>query len=274
MSQANNLNFVTSQYNTDRNLKVRVEFHQKFSVNKYGWSSWIFDQYKFKPNYHVVEFGCGNGELWEVNRKRIPNDIEIVLTDFSPGMIEITKNKLAGINQISRFTVMDIQNIDFSDSSLDVVIANHMLYHVPDRDLAIKEVSRVLKPEGTFYATTLGKGNMKELRELVLEFDPSISYGKNSVAKEFGLDNGKEQLLKHFDNVEVIYYEDSLRITEAEPLVNYLFSLGALNNFSEVMTESKTKAFNIYLEDIISRKGCIEVSKITGMFIARNPIKK
>jgi SAM-dependent methyltransferase len=36
--------------------------------------------------------------------------------------------------------------------SFDCAIANHMLYHVQNRDLAIREIARILKSDGTFHA--------------------------------------------------------------------------------------------------------------------------
>ena len=46
-----------------------------------------------------------------------------------------------------------------------------MLYHIPDRKKAISEISRVLKPEGTLYASTYGVDNMKEFAYLLKSFN-------------------------------------------------------------------------------------------------------
>lgn len=50
--------------------------------------------------------------------------------------------------------IIDIQNIPYEDNSFDLVIANMMLYHVPDLPRALAEVGRVLKPEGKLYTAT------------------------------------------------------------------------------------------------------------------------
>lgn len=68
-------------------------------------------------------------------------------------------------------------------------------------------------------------------------------------------------------------YEDSLHITEAKPLVDYVLSLEGHVNIQDIMTESKIQDFYRYLEEIILREGSIDIPKSSGMFIAKNPKK-
>jgi len=273
MSRANDGDIVKFQYNSDKNLNARQALHTDFCTNKYGWFNWVFDQYKFKPNSRVIEFGCGNGAIWANNRNRIPKNIKVVITDLSEGMLNSTKDNLSSLEEIIDYSVMDIQNIKYEDSSFDFAIANHMLYHVPNIDLAISEIARILKADGTFYATTNGNNHMKGLKALVKSFDSRIDYASFSVAKEFGLENGAEQLAKYFDSVETVVYEDSLHITEAKPLVDYVLSLVGHVNIQEIMTESRIEDFYRYVEDIISKEGSIDIPKSSGMFIAMKPKK-
>ncbi|HCO73280.1 MAG TPA: class I SAM-dependent methyltransferase [Clostridium sp.] len=273
MSRANDRDIVRVQYNSDKNLKVRQALHDGFSTNKQGWCNWVFDQYRFKLNDKVIEFGCGNGSIWTNNINRIPKDIKLTLTDLSEGMLNVVKDSLLEVEQVIDYSIMDIQNIEYEDNSFQCAIANHMLYHVQNRDLAISEIARILKSDGTFYATTNSLYNMKGLKDLVRNFDSQLDYESFSVAKEFGIENGAEQLSKHFDSVETVVYEDSLHITEAKPLVDYVLSLDGHVNIQDIMTESKTKDFYRYLEDIILREGSIDIPKSSGMFIAKKPKK-
>lgn len=273
MSMANDRDIVKFQYTSDKNLYARQALHRGFSTNKYGWENWVFHQYMFKPNDRVIEFGCGNGSTWGNNRNKIPKDVKVTLTDLSEGMLSKAEDSLSGIEQIIDYSIMDIQNIKYEDSSFDSVIANHMLYHVQNRDLAISEVARILKPDGTFHATTNSVYNMKGLKDLVKNFDSRITYSSFSVADEFGLENGEKQLSKYFDSVEKLVYEDSLHITEAKPLADYVMSMEGHINVHEIMTESRIKDFHEYLNDIILREGSIDIPKASGMFIAKKPKK-
>jgi len=273
MSRANDRDIVKFQYSSDRNLNARQALHNGYSTNKYGWFNWVFDQYMFKPNDRVIEFGCGNGSTWANNRNKIPKDMKVILTDLSEGMLRVTKDNLLGIEQVIEYSVMDIQNIEYEDSSFDCAIANHMLYHVQNRDLAISEIARILKSDGSFYAATNSIYNMKGLKDLVRNFDSRLDYSSFSVATEFGMENGTEQLSKHFASVEKLIYEDSLHITEAKPLADYVLSLEGHVNIHDILTESRIKDFYRYLEDIILREGSIDIPKRSGMFIAKKPLK-
>ena len=62
------------------------------------------------------------------------------------------------------FEKIDAQSIPYRTDSFDAVIANHMLYHIPDLGKTLSEIRRVLKPEGHLYATTVGLNHMAELR--------------------------------------------------------------------------------------------------------------
>ena len=273
MSRANDKDIVKFQYNTDKNLYARQALHRGFSTNKYGWENWVFDQYSFKPEAKVIEFGCGNASTWANNINKLPKDTQVILTDLSDGMLSTAKEKLSGVEQIIDFLPMDVQNIQYKDNSFDYVIANHMLYHVPKRALAISEIARILKPEGTFHATTNSIYNMRGLKDLVRNFDSRLDYASFSVANEFGLENGAEQISEYFESVEKLVYEDSLHITEAKPLADYVMSMEGHVNIHEIMTESRLMDFYEYLNERISREGSIDIPKGSGMFIAKKPKK-
>jgi len=38
-------------------LSTRIGLHDKYSVNKYGWGNWVFDQYTFTENINILEQG-------------------------------------------------------------------------------------------------------------------------------------------------------------------------------------------------------------------------
>jgi ubiquinone/menaquinone biosynthesis C-methylase UbiE len=135
---------IEEQYKNSSNLNTRINIHDLYSTNKEDWHIWLFDQYNISPNSNILEIGCGDGTFWFKNRDRIPRGWNITLSDFSLGMIESAKNKLRDISNIT-YRQLNIEEIPFGDNHFDVVFANHMLYHVPNRQNALKEVRRVLK---------------------------------------------------------------------------------------------------------------------------------
>ena len=162
---------LNSQYKDATNFGARVRLHRRFSTNKYGWYRWVFDHFKLDEGSSVLEVGCGPGLLWLSNRHRIPASWQISLTDFSPGMLQEAREWLGEERFV--YEVADAQALPFADARFDAVIANHMLYHVPDLPRALTEIQRVLKPGGHFYASTIGLERMHELDELIWQCWPS-----------------------------------------------------------------------------------------------------
>ena len=145
------------QYATSVNLDARVFFHQRYSTNRHPWQRWVFDHLTTAEPARILELGCGPGNLWQQNADRIPPGWQVVLTDLSAGMLKGAATKLARPDAF-QLCEADAQALPFEGAGFDAVIANHMLYHVPDRPRAFAEVRRVLKPGGKLYAATNGAG--------------------------------------------------------------------------------------------------------------------
>ncbi|AZV57617.1 MerR family transcriptional regulator [Clostridium sp. AWRP] len=256
------------QYENASNLKARIRIHELFSTNKRGWMKWFFNQLNIPFKSSILELGCGNGELWQKNLDKIPEGWDITLTDFSPGMLQDTKNNL-GINS-KRFTfkIADVQNIPYEDNSFDVIIANHVLYHVGDVDKSLSEIYRVLKPKGYFYASTVGKNHMKEMREIVKKYNfKNITTDSFNITESFQLENGLLKLSKWFKNVKMKRYSDNLKLTAASPLIDYIFSMPG--NTKTTFDKNKLESFAEYLQSEINKNGYIYITKDTGFFESR-----
>lgn len=253
----------TDQYKDASNLDARAAIHQRFSTNPYGWFRWVFDALlKFPANAKILELGSGNGLLWKENIDRIPAGWNIVLSDLSPGMLDAAWRNLVVTGRAFQFKEIDAQSIPFEAETFDAVIANHMLYHVPDRPKAIAEIKRVLKPGGHFIVTTVGENHMREMMEWYARVHVSKVW--ESFANPFTLENGLEQLKLYFPNVTISHYEDNLEITEIEPIMAYICS-GI--RVSELVDEELTKLQHD-LERELKEKGKIFVSKDSGLFAA------
>ncbi len=245
---------VKEQYKTSVNLDIRISIHQKYSTNKQGFGNWILQQYDVRDNYKIIELGCGKGELW--NEFRFPNDVQIIQTDFSEGMmIEAKKNST--INNVV-FKQVDIQNIPYNDKEFDMVVANMMLYHVPDLDKGLEEVVRVLKNGSNFYTTTYGENGITEYVQSLLNDNNLI----NSLNKTFTLQNGKGILSKYFSKVELRQYEDSLEVTNTNDLIDYIFSMSSV-----IGVEYSDKARLFEMLESKKVNGKIIVPKEYGIFI-------
>jgi len=255
---------LTEQYPDASNLNARIWLHRRFSTNKYGWHRWVFEQIHLSSKSHILELGCGPGDLWFENSRRIPEGWKITLSDLSLGMVQKAWQNLEPGWHPFRFGVVDAQSLSFGDESFDAVIANHMLYHVPGRTKAFEEIRRVLRPGGRFYASTVGRDHLKELYELVRRFDASADPWGEHPAEPFLLETGLDQIARWFPKVSLQRYKDGLVITEAEPLVAYVVSTAAKSNF----VDEKLSEFTRFVEQEILTHGAIHVTKDSGLFEA------
>ncbi|MFQ5818697.1 MAG: class I SAM-dependent methyltransferase [Candidatus Heimdallarchaeota archaeon] len=253
----------------DKNLRDRKRIH-RYSTNRYHWFSWLFDQMNIPKNSMILEQGCGNGLLWEMNQERISSDWELILSDISPGIVKTTQYKLSQISKPIEFQVIDASKIPFTEKSFDVVIANHMLYYMNDLEQVLKDIKRVLNLEGILYASTIGKDHFRELKALLLEFEPRIDFSPEKVSENFGLENGKEILSDYFRKVNLSIYEDSLIVPEINSIVAYVLSTegNSGDEIRSILSGKRLKHFYHYLETKLSKHGTITISKASGMFEA------
>ena len=147
---------------------------------------------------------------------------------------------------------------------MDVVIANHLLFYCEDIEKVCREVKRVLKPSGRFICSTYGSAHMKEITHLVQGFDSRIVLAAEDLYEIFGLENGGEMLGKVFDEVSMVRYEDEIRISEPEPLLEYILSCHGNQNR---MLLDKYKEFKAYVTEK-TRYG-FKITKDAGVFMAR-----
>ncbi|MBM6616708.1 class I SAM-dependent methyltransferase [Bacillus suaedaesalsae] len=257
---------VKEQYKDSKNLDARIGIHELYSTNKQDWHKWLMEQYQLPENVAILELGCGSGAFWVKNKQEIKASWNITLSDFSEGMLENAKRNI-GRHPTIQYKQINIMDIPFMENSFDVVIANHMLYHVPDVQKALREVRRVLKPNGTFYTSTIGEKHMGELNTLLTEFNPRYNFlSAYKHATHFGLENGKEQLTNFFQSVHVKDFEGGLEITESEPLIQYILSASKDYSLSEEDINSIATYFNTIL---IQQNGKLYITKATGLFVAK-----
>jgi ubiquinone/menaquinone biosynthesis C-methylase UbiE len=263
------MGILSDQYLDSSNYVARIEINRRFRTNPQPWTNWIFDQVKFPENSKVLELGCGNGILWKNNQDKIRDDCQIILSDFSEGMLNDARNLLGDISEWFEYKIIDAQKIIYPNEYFDLIIANLMLYHIPNRKKALSEISRVLKSNGTFYTTTFGKSNMKEINDIVSNYDKRLDYSLEIFAKEFGLENGKSQLNDYFEDVKLIRYPDFLEVTETDPIISYVLSFGKNR---KILEGENLLDFKDYLNEILDNNGKIVVTKDTGMFVAKKPL--
>jgi len=250
----------SKQYSTSANLSARMELHRRFSTNHYGFSRWVFDQLSLEPHTRLLEIGCGPGTLWRENADRLPKGLQFYLGDYSLGM---TREARQAISQEAGFAFvnLDAQALPFPSDFFDSVVANHMLYHVPDLPRSVREIARVLKPGGKLCAATNGLNHLREMHALIHQFEPRcVPRGESTIS--FRLENAATILSQEFASVEIRRYPDGLWVTETAPLVNYIFSLW---DYLDILKPEQAQALTAFLQDKIEATGGISITKDSGL---------
>jgi ubiquinone/menaquinone biosynthesis C-methylase UbiE len=195
-------NLVREEYSDERRLAIRAATQE--------WASGpnarqvVFEAVAEAEPRRVLEVGPGQGELAE----RILRELgpEVVAVDQSQRMVDLTRAR--GVEAV----VGDVLDLPFPDGAFDCVAAAWMLYHVPDVDRAVRELRRVLHPEGRLVAATNSERSLHELWDLI-GYVPDYS---------FGAENGEWPLLRHFTVVERRDVRGMLTFPDREAAYQYL----------------------------------------------------
>ncbi len=183
--QLDNPMLVRWEFASEERLEKRNALHKRL-VEGIDAEEMLFEAVKEFGPKRVLEVGCGAGAM--AQRVRDELGAEVVAIDTSERMIELTRQR-----EVEAY-VGDAQELPFGDGEFDCVFAGWVLYHVLDRERAIRECARVLRPGGRFVTATLADENISDLWNFL--GSPRIrNLGFSSA-------NGAEQLERHFAHVE------------------------------------------------------------------------
>ena len=243
-------------------MRGSLSIRSSARIRRGGFVGFFDTLVKLPGNASILELGCGSAGMWKENADRIPAGWVITLTDISDGMLDAAWRNLVPLGRSFKFEQMDARSISYGDSTFDMVIADHMLYHVPDREKALHEIKRVLKDEGSLIATTVGTDHMAQMYQWLKRVNTN---GRPDMfSNPFTLENGMEQLQGIFSRVTRSQYADDLHVTESAPLVAYIrSSIGAADLSEEMLDELKEE-----LSTVLEKEGKIFITKDSGMFEA------
>lgn len=154
--------------------------------------------------------------------------------------VHVTLGRLVGVMlakaRVKRVNA-DAQALPFADASFDRVMANHMLYHVPDKVRALREMRRVVRSGGRAVITANSRtsyANLWELRNAAVRVEESRS---------------------------------AFVFPSAEPVLRYL-ATGPASVEGEADRERLFALLRPRIEEIVAREGVFRVPKSAGCFIA------
>ena len=253
---------IRRQYDDASNLEARIALHRAYSIATTPWHDWVREHIGPLDGPRVLEVGCGSGALWQGTDA--PDSLTLV--DRSQGMVETS----LGVVPSARGVCSDVVSMPFDEGEFDVVIANHVLYHVADLYRALEEIRRVLAPGGRFFAATNGANHMRELEEASVAYLGAAPWRPELAPGDFWLETGDDLLPSFFPEVSLHTYEDGLRVDDVEPLLAYVLSVFTPEDRSRVAPRVGHFCTSI-AKRMAEDGGVFYITKSSGLFEARKP---
>lgn len=260
-------------YATDDKLRVRQQTHEQYTVPRVDFMAWVLDRIAWRGDEWVLDVGAGQGGYFAATAARIPQG-RLVAGDLSFGMVR----QQADCAVPGWHANLDAQALPFPADTFDVVLANHMLYHVPDLDRALADIRRVLKPEGVLVAATNSIHNMPELatlrRRALLVLTNFANRGVLDVpdiSERFSLENALPALGRHFYAVARYDLPSRLEFARPEPLLDYLDSLRDLREAdlpAGITWERFMEVVRQQVLRLMGYAGRMTVKKLAGVLVA------
>lgn len=216
---------VQQQYRTTNLLQTRIDTHARYSERTFGAGlhAECAKALRLTGDESLLDVGCGPGAFGRHLRAH-GHTGRLAGLDQSAAMIAAATAASAGME--IDWHVGKVDHLPFPNGAFDIISARHMLYHVADIPAALRELARVVGPNGTVFATTNSRENL-----------PLIGALENDLAAHFGLSVPPESSVMFntsdapgmlgavYPVVKERVLSNALVFTEAEPIVAYVLTM-------------------------------------------------
>jgi ubiquinone/menaquinone biosynthesis C-methylase UbiE len=249
---------VNTQYKTDANLAARQSIY-RFQQPRVNLHDRALALAGMTGDETVLEIGCGNG-AYLAALDRLAHRGPVAGFDLSRGMLDAAQ-AIAGPAHLG---IADAENLPIATGAVDVALAMHMLYHVPDRPLAIRELRRVTKPSGTVLVVTNSTEHMRELNDVV-----RAAAGRDLPSSRllFKMETGADELRAAFAHVERHDFPSELHVTDPQAVIDYVESMKHFVSTSG--NEQLVDDIRASVTEVIERDGLFRIQTRPGCFVCR-----
>ncbi len=241
---------LAEQYSDPERLRIRQETHRRYGENPVSFLEWATELMEIRPGMLVVDVGCGRGIYHPLFHNR---GAKVIGIDRSIGMAREIKGGCLAI-------VGDAQAVPLPDAICQRAVCNHVLYHVPDQALAMRELRRIVQSAGKVVIATNGSANNERMYEVARlaagDLGRTAPIARSSPFRMEDVDRVREI----FPTVRVEIFRNAFRFPRPEPALLYWRSMHADPELEAAMRAR--------IEEIIRTEGEFRVPLVAGCFVA------
>lgn len=268
-----NAQLINLAYATDEALKTRIRIHEQYTVPPVDYVEWVVERVEWQGDETVLDIGAGTGTYFDAIRKRIPDGM-LIGSDLVWGMAQVEAQQGSADLIINA----DAMGLPFPDNVFDIVLANHMLFHVTDLNQALTEIKRVLKPSGSIISATNSQFTMPEFDQLMRRAlnllgatGSEIETCMRSMLASFSLEEAAPQLSKHFPAVVRHDLPSAFVFPTKQPIMDYFNSMRTLQEPGlprRVKWDDLMNVLGEQVQRLINHFGELVVNKLSGVVVA------
>lgn len=226
----------------------------------------------------VLDAGAGWGRFDVPLLEVATGPLRLIATDVSAGIVSTCRDTVTSAGHGAEFAVADVRMLPFGLHAFDLVMANHMLYELDDVKPALRDLARVLRPDGCLLATTYsdrGRIPLIELHHAALAVLGIDSPGERE--SPFSLENGRELLERQFGHVETHVVHEHSDTFDANSLVKLYLKTGRYHRAAtdqEVAETTRARIAEVFRELAASEIAAnvrIRTTTHWTAFVARQP---
>lgn len=211
-----------TQYGTGQHLEARRSIYD-FQRPFVDLPSEVLRLAALGGSETILDAGCGTGQYLKILRGR-GHEGRLIGVDLSTGILQSSRDELGDVSLASA----DVQSLPLLDGVADASLAAHMMYHVEDPAVGVRELRRVTRRGGPVILVLNGADHLRELREvarLALESAEGRAVG---TAERLRLDDAVPLLAGVCGSMQRFDFESELVLQDADPVASYLASTGPL----------------------------------------------
>ena len=202
----------------------------RYSINRRDIREVALEKLDLSSFKDVLDLGCAYGFFTENLAGRLQNGAAVTGLDLiDDANRDLFLRTVQSMGYRGRFIAGSAELISgMNSSTFDLVVASYSLYFFPH---LIREITRILRPDGIFIAITHAEQSLREVIRLIpgcmvsagIE-PPPAEPAIGRLLRVFSLENGETQLKDHFGRIERIDFHNSLSfpLGSMEDCINYL----------------------------------------------------